>query len=228
MARFRWVARAAPLSVLVVVSASASAQSCPPLEEGRFTGTGGNYGWAIAIDGDLAIVGAATDSSAWILERDAGGQWSERMQIMGPPGAFFFGRAVAISGDTVVIGGAWESGQLTGRAFVHRRDAGGPGAWGQVAELVGSGVPAGLQYAFSVALDGDTAVVGASGDVLDPPDSNPGVAVVFERNLGGPDAWGQRALLQPPLPGRGSSNERRSPTRSSALPVYSGNPCNRR
>lgn len=57
-------------------------------------------------------------------------------------------------------------------------------------KLTASDTAAGDLFGFSVSVDGDTALVGASAD-----DSLTGAAYVFSRHLGGADAWGQAARL---------------------------------
>ncbi|MCG8457895.1 MAG: hypothetical protein MI919_16585 [Holophagales bacterium] len=70
---------------------------------------------------------------------------------------------------------------------------GGADAWGQVAKLTASDTAAGDEFGASVSVSGDTVVVGASRDDDREPDS--GSVYVFERNVGGADAWGQVAKL---------------------------------
>lgn len=104
-------------------------------------------------------------------------------------------RSVGISGDTVVLGafGDDAAGDWTGAAYVFERNAGGPDAWGQVAKLLADDGESEDEFGYSVAIDVDTVVVGAWRD--HGASENAGSAYVFERNEGGPDAWGQVAKL---------------------------------
>ena len=103
------------------------------------------------------------------------------------------GASVSISGDTALIGAPYAdigSNPDQGAAYIYYRNRGGPDAWGQVVKLTASD---GATYELfgSVALSGDTAVVGApfAGGGYH------GKAYVYYRNQGGPDAWGQVAIL---------------------------------
>lgn len=103
-----------------------------------------------------------------------------------------FGRAVAIDGDTAVVGvtGDDDHGNASGSAYIFTRSG---GVWTQQAKLVPDD---GVEYAYfgySVAIDGDTVVIGAVWDDDNGPYS--GSAYVFVRDGGD---WSQQAkLLQP-------------------------------
>ncbi len=105
-----------------------------------------------------------------------------------------FGVSVAVAGDTAIVGAYLEDtgGSDTGAAYVFQRDQGGPGNWGEVTKLTASDAQDGDLFGWSVAVSGDTAVVGAfredaGGDFF----SNFGAAYVFERNQDGPNNWGE-------------------------------------
>ena len=95
-----------------------------------------------------------------------------------------FGHSVAVSGDVAVVGAYWEDsgGSNAGAAYVYERSQGGVGNWGEVKKLIASDAEAGDFFGSSVAIDGDTAVVGASRE---------GAAYVFQRNQGGAGNWGE-------------------------------------
>ncbi len=107
-----------------------------------------------------------------------------------------FSNSVAISGDTVVVGAVMEDGGGTdrGAAYVFDRNKNGPDAWGEVAILTASDAEDGDEFGFSVAISGDYAVVGAhKEDGVAGTDR--GAVYVFDRNSGGPDAWGEVTIL---------------------------------
>ena len=119
---------------------------------------------------------------------------------------------MAVSGDTVVVGAFGEDGSGTGvnpadndsaiesgAAYVFVRSG---GAWSQQAYLKASNTGVLDQYGNSVAVSGETVVVGAatedgSGTGVNPPDNNDadnsGAAYVFVRSGG---AWSQQAYLK--------------------------------
>lgn len=104
-----------------------------------------------------------------------------------------FGSAVSISGDTMAVG-SWSrnvSGVDSGAVYIFRRvSAGGLDAWQQTRLVLPSDGSAGDLFGGSVALDGDTLVVGAHRDDVGG-HQDAGSVYVFERNTGGPENWGQ-------------------------------------
>lgn len=125
-----------------------------------------------------------------------------------------FGTAVAISGDTMVIGAPAEDGSSTGvngsqtsesalqsgAAYVFVRSG---GTWIQQAYLKASNTGAYDSFGWSVAISGDTIVVGAhqedsaattvNGNASDNSASNSGAAYVFKRSG---SVWTQQAYLK--------------------------------
>jgi hypothetical protein len=125
-----------------------------------------------------------------------------------------FGTKVATSGDTLVVGASTESSQAvgvngdqandqavgSGAAYVFVRQS---GVWTQQAYLKASNTEAGDAFGSSVAISGDTVVIGASGedssatrvngDQINNGSSDSGAAYVFVRNGG---EWTQQAYLK--------------------------------
>lgn len=162
------------------------------------------FGDAVAISGDSVVVGAPTHDAidfdagaAYIYERDAGGpgQWGEVTKLTASDGGNgdYFGLSLAISGATVVVAA---NGDRPGSAYVFERGAGGPGHWGEVAKLIGSGGGPFDLFPDAVVIDGDTIVAAASSD--DEIDTSAGATYIFERDAGGPGNWGQVAKLTAP------------------------------
>ena len=162
----------------------------------------GSFGDSVGISGDTAIVGAPDDDekggnagTAYIIERSEAGFWPKTPKGAkltasdAIPGAHF-GHSVAVSGETAVVGAPTD--QLdgmtaAGSAYVVQRDA--SGAWTEVAKLTDADPARTEWFGFSVAISGDTVIVGA------PFDGSTGVfragsATIFQRNHGGPDVWG--------------------------------------
>ena len=155
--------------------------------------TGDWFGSSVAVDGNTAIVGAPNDDddgsqsgSAYIFTR-SGTTWSEQAKLLASDGAGgdFFGRSVVVDGDTAVIG-AQEDGQ-SGSAYVFTRLG---GTWSEQAKLLASDGDTRDWFGSSVAVDGDTAIVGAHGDDDNGEDS--GSAYVFTRSGG---TWSEQAKL---------------------------------
>ncbi len=72
---------------------------------------------------------------------------------------------MSISGDTAVIGAYLEDGGRSNRgaAYVFERNEGGIGNWGQVIQLTASDTEDEDRFGYSVAISGDTIIVGAHG-----------------------------------------------------------------
>lgn len=102
-----------------------------------------------------------------------------------------FGYAVAISGDTALVG-SWSADLPmkadAGAAYVYIRVA---GFWSQQAKIVASDAALGDLFGISVALDGDTAVVGAMSATIGGK-MQAGAAYVFTR---AGTVWTQQAKL---------------------------------
>jgi hypothetical protein len=118
------------------------------------------FGNSVAISGETAVVGAdplgGWIGSAYVFAR-SGVTWSEQAQLAAADGDFF-GTSVAISADTVVVGAERANGEQ-GSAYVFTRSG---TAWSQQKKLTAA-VSTDPQKCFggSVALSGETAVVGA-------------------------------------------------------------------
>jgi hypothetical protein len=164
------------------------------------------FGRSVAISGDTAIIGADSNDgggtragAAYVFERDSGGpgNWGQMVKLLAAdPTAFdAFGRSVAISGDTAIVGktGDDDGGPSAGAAYVFERDAGGLDNWGQITKLTAADAAQEDVFGISVAISGDTAIVGAFGD--DDGGNRAGAAYVFERDAGGLDNWGQVTKL---------------------------------
>jgi hypothetical protein len=165
------------------------------------------FGMAVAVHGDYAIVGAPYDDdkgsssgSAYIYGRNQGGanNWGQVKKITTNDGATYdyctyWG--VGIYGDTAMFGcrGDDDKGSYSGSAYFFKQNQGGTNNWGQVRKVTASDGRSSDYFGIDAAIDGDYAIVGAYGD--DDKGSYSGSAYIFERNLGGPERWGQRAKL---------------------------------
>lgn len=128
------------------------------------------FGYAVSADGDTVVVGAPMRSigaslyqgQAYVYVR-SGTTWSEQAKLVGSDGAKFdgFGFSVAVSGGTTVVGALQKKvGTATtqGQAYVYVRSG---ATWFEQAKLIGSDGARSDRFGFSVAVSGDTAVVGA-------------------------------------------------------------------
>lgn len=157
---------------------------------------GDNFGVSVSVSGNTIVVGAVGDDvgpninqgSAYIFT-GSGTNWAQQAQLMDSDGAANdqFGFSVAISGGTAVVGAPFAdvgANPDQGSAYAFRVLSGN---WGQGAKTTASDGAAGDLFGWSVAISGDTAVVGAPTD-----NSSPGAAYVFTRAGA---AWTQQAQL---------------------------------
>ena len=167
---------------------------------------GDKFGVSLSISGDTVVVGAlhnddAGDSSgsAYVFGRNQGGQdnWGQVQKLNAVDAAVgdLFGTSVSISGDTIVVTALLDDdvGDGSGSAYVFERSQGGVDNWSQVRKLTAADGTAGDEFGVSVAISGDTVVVGSSVD--DDAGDRSGSAYVFSRNQGGVDNWGQAQKL---------------------------------
>lgn len=158
------------------------------------------FGTAIAIDGDRAVVGAQAESNgpgaAYVFHRTSAGWMLETKLVPSVADAnSLFGAAVAIQGETVVVG---DPAGARGRAFVFTLQDGSWIEQQELAQLVPDGDPqpsgsfnrALSLFGHSLAINGDRIVVGgptsqeqiSSDDPNDPaPEKSQGAAYVFRR-----------------------------------------------
>ena len=133
------------------------------------------FGVSVALDAGTAVVGAhyadvvfSGQGAAYVFVRD-GDAWSEQGKLVSDD-AFFgdeFGFSVAISGDTAAVGALFADAGGTeneGEAYIFSRTN---GTWSQAAKLFPDAVTMGGEFGIGVALDGDTAVVGAESAPVD-------------------------------------------------------------
>ncbi len=152
---------------------------------------GDRFGISVAILGDTVVIGAYRDDdngsnsgSAYIFDRNNSGlnKWGQVKKILPSDGAYDdeFGHSVAVSGNTVVVGAYLDddSGSNSGSGYLFDRNDGGGNNWGQVNKILASDGAAGDQFGISVAISGDTVVVGANLD--DDNDSSSGSAYIYE------------------------------------------------
>ena len=132
--------------------------------------SGDAFGISVALDGDTVFAGAFSadnginSGSAYIFTR-SGIVWSQQAKLTASDAAEhdYFGQAAALDGDTILVGayGDDDSGSNSGSAYIFTRSG---STWRQQAKLAALDAVSGDEFGYSVALDGDTALVGAYHD----------------------------------------------------------------
>ena len=158
------------------------------------------FGRSVALDGDTALVGAIYDTvgansfqgSAYVFAR-SGSTWTQQAKLTAGDGETydFFGNSVALDGDTALVGSISDTvgaNSFQGSAYVFTRSG---TTWTEQAKLVADDGAPNDYFGASVALDGNTALVGAYGDDVGA-NSDQGSAYVFARSGA---TWKQQAKL---------------------------------
>ncbi len=153
---------------------------------------GNQFGIALALDGDTAVVRGRYGAPAGTtyVFRETGGAWRQIATLDAAAGQA--DDAVAISSDTVLIGSAWDGSPGSVAVFRERASR-----WERIATLTADDGADGDFFGVSVAISGDTAVVGACLD--DDGGESSGSAYIF-REIGG--VWRQLAKLTSDRPAR--------------------------
>ena len=158
--------------------------------------TGDHFGGSVAISGDTIVVGAPEDNgsagSAYVFVRTSG-VWTQQGYLFADDASAFdqFGTSVGIDGDTIAVGAEDDdtaAGNLAGSAYVFARSG---GTWSQQGHLFADNATENDFFGSSVAVWGDSVVVGAptaNAGVL----SGSGAAYVFTRSG---STWSQQGYL---------------------------------
>ena len=174
--------------------------------DGSSTDIGDEFGDAVSIDGDFAVVSASSEDNirgdnagaVYIYERTGDREWTQIKKLTATDGETGdrFGFSVAIDGDTVVVGARQANVTATsdGAVYVFQRDEGGTDNWGLVKKLIGSRNSSRDHFGHAVAVSGNRIAVGARLD--DDLGTNSGSVYIFDRNLGGTDNWGERTRIK--------------------------------
>jgi Cadherin-like domain/FG-GAP repeat len=188
------------------------------------------FGACVAVSGDTVVIGApyedssstgvnstpnenASDSGAAYVFVRNGTSWSQQAYLKTNSTLInlAFGYSVAVSGDTIVVGCNFENSNIpddVGRVYVFVRSG---TTWSQQTFLIANNTNANDAFGYSVAVSGDTAVIGApyedsstTGVNSTPNESanNAGAAYVYVRSG---TNWSQQAYLKSNNTGEGDT-----------------------
>lgn len=153
-----------------------------------------SLGFSVALDGGTAVIGAKNcdpatflcSGSAYVFVRSAGSIWNQQAKLAAGGGSAneVFLRSVSVSGNIALVGADGYDGQgfPSGAAYVFVRSP--YGTWSQEAKLSTSDGNENDSFGSSVAVDGNTALIGTNFS---------GSAYVFVRSADG--TWRQQAKL---------------------------------
>jgi hypothetical protein len=133
--------------------------------------TGGDdFGVAVAISGNRSVIGSGPDNAYVFTDTVSGWRQTADLRGLDTTASDDFGGAVAISANTIAVGANSQDSQR-GRVYLFVKRLNG---WYQTGELLGSDTVAGDNFGVSVAVSGNSVVVGAPGHA-----SQAGRAYVF-------------------------------------------------
>ncbi len=140
------------------------------------------FGWSVAIDGDVIVVGSlfdddvATDCGAAYVFHREDGAWVEQQKLVADDAGRSdrFGTAVAVSDKRIVVGAPWADA-YAGAAYVYRFAL---DRWEPEARLVAYQADSRDRFGSAVAVGDGVVIVGAPGDdggreALDQPRRHP-------------------------------------------------------
>lgn len=155
----------------------------------------GNFGKAVSISGDYAVVGAFGENggiggsltragAAYVFHRTGLNAWGERFKIWANNDGKAddtFGRSVSISGDSIAVGAPyWDmtvpATSDVGRAYAFRRT--GTNTWEWEDWLDGNVTQVNAEFGWSIDISGDYAIVGSHNED-EAPYSFAGAAYIF-------------------------------------------------
>ena len=159
-----------------------------------------SFGACVTIKGDTIVAGAygedtggSNAGAAYVFTR-SGTSWSQQAKIQASDkaaGDYFSRYSLDLSSNTLVVGAHNENktGAIdgAGAAYIFTRSG---TSWSQQAKLVASDASQGACFGFSVAIDGDTVVVGAYQEATTV--VNGGAAYIFTRSG---TTWSQQAKI---------------------------------
>ena len=168
------------------------------------------FGFSVALSGDILAVGAVGEGgvdnrtpdagAVYVYSRDNNGEWHQQgfLRAVNADAGDLFGGAIALSGDTLAVGAVGEGGADNrtpdaGAVYVFSRDDNG--VWLQQDFLRAFNADTRDQFGFSLALSENTLVIGAVGEgSADNSKPDAGAVYVYSRDNNG--EWPQQDFLR--------------------------------
>ena len=165
------------------------------------------FGGSVDLDGNTLAIGSRLYNAGGKLSAGAAYVFTETNDVWSQAAKLtastslqlaYLGYSLAVDGDTVLVGAYGDDtvfGELgSGSAYVFDKPPGGWTDGNETAKLTASDRQPSGYFGFSVALDGDTAVIGAKQHNDPGTGTGSGAAYVFARESG---VWGEKAKLTP-------------------------------
>jgi hypothetical protein len=164
------------------------------------------FGMAVDIDGDIALVGARFEDSngqnagaAYVFYRSQDGtnNWTEVKKILASDGDQDddFGHSVGVHGNYIIIGAPGEDDGVfsAGAAYIYYRHSGGNDQWGEVKKITANDAATKDNFGAAVGITDGFVIVGAFGE--DSMADDAGAAYIYDQNEGSTNNWGQVAKI---------------------------------
>ena len=159
---------------------------------------GDSFGYAAAISGDYAVVGAynndndnGIDAGAVYIFKRNGNSWNQQQKLIAPDGAAedLFGYSVDISGDYILVTSAWDddAGAKSGSAYIYKHDG---TVWNMQQKISASDAGEDNRFGINAAISGEFVIVGAFFD--NDFGYRSGSAYIYERTG---TTWVEREIL---------------------------------
>jgi len=179
-------------------------------------GTAYNFGNAVAIQSDVAVIGSGNANFenngplgvVYIFKKDAKNIWVEHQLLAAPDRAQFdkFGQSVAINGDYIIVGASGQRYDVNGGDFIAQAGAvyiyknNGNDNWELEQKITASDREFGAWFGFDVAIEDNRIIVGCGRNSYDLNGQNylhrAGAAYIFERD--DQSVWNQVAKVVAP------------------------------
>ena len=172
-------------------------------ESATLTAANNEFGYSVAVAGDIAVIGmpdddeSGPDSGAALVFSRVDGVWTQKYQLRTGDDAGVvkddgFGSSIAFDGETIVVGAPFDDSKKGAAYLFVKPDDGwdNPNGTDPVdltdpAKLTAPNAAVEDEFGYSVAMDGNTVVVGAYSDDSTDTDGNPvansGSAYVFTK-----------------------------------------------
>ena len=162
-----------------------------------------NFGRAVSISGNTAIIAAPLDDdagglsgSAYIFQYDPSSDtWDQTTKLTASDaaGGDWFGNSVSISENTAIVGGPYNDngGADSGSAYLFQYDL-STNTWDQKIKFTASDAAAGDNFGIAVSVSQNTAIVGSPYNDDDGGDSGSAYIFQYDPSL---NTWAQKAKL---------------------------------
>ncbi|MDF4222185.1 DUF5011 domain-containing protein [Maribacter sp. M208] len=147
------------------------------------------FGESVAINGNIAIIGAPGNPAVYVFEKSVDGSWIELQKLIASDGPIgnTFGNSLSISNNTIVIGAFRDNGS-TGAAYIFEKST--DDTWVEVVKVIPEDAIYGYGFGISVSVSNDMAIIGAFSD--DERGRDSGSAYIYEKNA---NTWIQTQKL---------------------------------